>query len=77
MDTTATARRRGTQYASTGEQQFESIVISVLVMQCVLQGSAQFAQIREIEQCLERVIRLVSLLVSVSDFNPVLISNTA
>jgi hypothetical protein len=73
MDTTATARRRGTQDGSAGNQQFETIVINVLVMQCVLRGFARFAQIREIEQCLERVIRLTSLLVSVSDFNPVLI----
>lgn len=51
--------------------------MGVLVMQCVLQGPARFAQIREIEQCLERVIRLVSLLVSVSDFNPVFVSTTA
>ncbi len=77
MDTTATARRRGTQDGSAGNQQFETIVIGVLVMQCVLQGFARFAQIREIEQCLERVFRLVSLLFSVSDFNPVFISNTA
>jgi hypothetical protein len=77
MDTTATARRRGTQDGSAGNQQFETIVINVLVMQCVLRGFARFAQIREIEQCLERVIRLTSLLVSVSDFNPVLIPNTA
>lgn len=77
MDTTATARRRGTQDGSAGNQQFETIVINVLVMQCVLQGFARFTQIREIEQCLERVIRLTSLLVSVSDFNPVLIPNTA
>ena len=77
MDTKATARRRGTQDGSAGNQQFETIVIGVLVMQCVLQGFARFAQIREIEQCLERVFRLVSLLFSVSDFNPVFISNIA
>ena len=77
MDTTATARRRGTQDGSAGDQLYKTIVIGVLVMQCVLLGFARNAQIRVIEQCLERVIRLVSLLVSVSDFNPVVISNTA
>jgi hypothetical protein len=42
-------------------------------MQCVLQGFAQTAQIREFKQCLERVNHLISLLLSVSDFNPVFI----
>lgn len=56
---------------------YESIVIAVLVMQCVLLGFARAAQIRELRQCLERVIRLVSLLLLVSDFNPVFIQITA
>ena len=36
MDTTATARRRGTQDGSAGNQQYETIVIGVLVMQLCL-----------------------------------------
>jgi len=77
MDTTATARRRGTQDGSAGFQQYETIVIGVLVIQLCLAGIRAVRANPKIEQCLERVIRLVSLLVSVSDFNPVLISNTA
>ena len=52
-------------------------MIGVLVIQLCLAGIRAVRANPKIEQCLERVIRLVSLLVSVSDFNPVLISNTA
>jgi len=38
MDTTATARRRGTQDGSAGNQQYETIVIVVLVIQLCLAG---------------------------------------